>query len=247
MLLTLFAVSVYGCGAGYRISTVNGAEKVYRIDEEGNRTLVYERAKDGTLTVHDESDPKAQQAMAAVERQEQMELAEVERIERIKRAAKRTAGDPIFVALHETALGEKLQASEKPRGAVFGQIRKEFEGDDVISLVSAGDLKKNEYAQLGRMLSGTSPNQAPAADVVVVSKGYLKEVVGIDKKTGKPGSMVAVVFEATITSNFLPAEYKVEESGNIFRNVEVTTRFADKIKSVIKDKIGPTLPADRSL
>ena len=58
--------------------------------------------------------------------------------------------------------------------------------------------------------------------------------------------MVAVVFEATITSNFLPAEYTVTEIGNVLRNVEVAKQFAERIKRVIKDKIGPTIPADRS-
>ena len=55
------------------------------------------------------------------------------------------------------------------------------------------------------------------------------------------------MYEATITSNYWPAEYTVTEEGNIFRNAEVTTRLAEQIKSVIKDKIGPTIPADREL
>jgi hypothetical protein len=83
--------------------------------------------------------------------------------------------------------------------------------------------------------------------VNVVSRGYLKEVYGFDKKTGKPASMMAVVFEATITCNYLPAEFTVSEEGNVLLNKQVSSRFADKIKFVIKNQIGPTIPADRDL
>ncbi|MGB5727181.1 MAG: hypothetical protein WBM52_08210, partial [Thiogranum sp.] len=84
---------------------------------------------------------------------------------------------------------------------------------------------------------------ASVADVEVLTRAYFKEIYGINKKTGKPGKMPAVVFEATVTSNHLPAEYTVEESGHILRNGEVTQRFADRVKAVIIKQIGPDLPA----
>lgn len=235
----------YGCGAGYRTTVKNGHEKVFRVDEEGNKTLVYEVTKEGALKVHDKSDPRAQRAVEEQERREQMQLAKVERIERIRRAPKRKPSDPIYVMLVETKLDRALTDTEKSKGAVFDEIRKGFKNDPVIELVH--NVQKSELSALGKMLSGQHPDTSPPADVTVISKGYIKEVVGINKKTGKPGKMAAVVFEATIKSNYLPAEYTVSEQGNIFRNVEVTKRFTDKIKKIIKKDIGPTVPADRKL
>ena len=67
----------------------------------------------------------------------------------------------------------------------------------------------------------------PAADVEVSSKVSMKEVIGVNRKTGKPGKMA--VFEATITSEVPPASYTVSESGHILQNVEVSKRFAKQV------------------
>ena len=246
-VMSILVLQLVGCGAGYRSSTSNGHEKVYRVDEQGNKTLVYEVAKDGTVTIHDENDPRAQQVIAAQQRADMVREAEADRIERIMMAPKRATDDPIFVALHQTQLDDGLQEAQHSDGAVFTEFRKHFETDPVIELVSEEDMRGREWAELGKALAGKSPNEAPAADIEVVSRGYLKEVAGINRQTGKPGKMVAVVFEATITCNFAPAEYTVTESGNIFRNTEVTKKFADHIKEIIKSKIGPTIPADRGM
>jgi hypothetical protein len=56
------------------------------------------------------------------------------------------------------------------------------------------------------------------------------------RQTGKPGKMVAVVFEATITSQVPPASYTVSESGHILKNAEVSKRFAKQVKQVIVEK-----------
>jgi hypothetical protein len=45
----------------------------------------------------------------------------------------------------------------------------------------------------------------------------------------------------------LPAEFTVTEEGNVLLNAQVSSRFVEKIKAVIKNQIGPTIPADRSL
>jgi hypothetical protein len=244
-VLALFVV--FGCGAGYRTTVKNGHETVYYVDEDGNKRLVYEIAKDGTVTIHDETDPKAQAIIAQQERMEQAKVLEAERIERIEQAPKRKPNDPIFVALHDVQLDDKLKQAQHSEGAVDKQIRGQFDEDSVIRLIGMDSMKKNEWSQLGKALSGRSANEGPAADVDVVSRGYLKEVYGFDKKTGKPASMVAVVFEATITSNYLPAEFTVTEEGNVLLNAQVSSRFVEKIKAVIKNQIGPTIPADRSL
>ena len=249
--LTFFAIGILlltiaACGPGYSTSTINGVKKVYYTNEQGDRALVYEVDRDGNTTVHDENDPMYQQHLARQQMAERARQAAVERHERIKLAAKRKNHDPIYVALHPTTLDEQLKQVERRHGAVFDQVRDEFTSDQVIKLVSKRQLERKELSQLGMALGGMYPSRRPVADVEVVSRAYLKEVLGIHRETGKPGKMVAVVFEATITSNFLPAEYTVTEIGNVLRNVEVAKQFAERIKRVIKDKIGPTIPADRS-
>jgi hypothetical protein len=246
-VLVAVVFSLLACGAGYRTVIVNGEKKVYKVDEEGNRTLVYQVHKDGTTVVHDEKDPMYQQHRAEERRVEEGKKAEVARLERIKHAPKRRAGAPIYVALHATELGESMKKAEHTRGAVDEQIRKEFTSDKVIKLVNRKDLEREELAQLARALAGKNPNSSPVADVEVRSRVYLKETVGVNRKTGKMASMPLIHFEATITSNYVPAEYKVHEKGTVFQNVQATKRFAREIKRVIRKEIGPTLPADRTL
>ena len=66
------------------------------------------------------------------------------------------------------------------------QIRNEFQADPIIRLIEEN-----------RSRSGLlKPHVAASADVEVLPKVSLKEAYGIDRKTGKPGKMLAVVFEA---------------------------------------------------
>jgi hypothetical protein len=247
-MVALSFIFLYGCMAGgYSSSTRNGHEKVYRVEKDGSKTLVYEVAKDGTVTIHDEADPRAQQVQEGQKRAEMSQAADAERIARIEAAPKREPGAPIYVALHETELDAKLKESQHSDGAVFAEVQKNFANDKVIRLVDGSEMKKSEWGQVAAALGGKSTKANPAADVEVWSKGRLEEKVGINKQTGKVGSMWVVVFEATVSSNYTPATRTVTEEGNIFQNQEVTRRLADKIKHVIKNEIGPTLPADRSL
>ena len=84
---------------------------------------------------------------------------------------------------------------------------------------------------------------AASADVEVSPKVSLKEAYGIDRKTGKPSKMLAVVFEATITTQVPPATYNVTESGHVLKNLEVSKRFVTQVRQVILEKIAPTIPA----
>jgi len=235
-----------GCAGGYSTTTTNGHEKTYRRDE-GGKVLVYEVSPEGELTVHDESDQRAQQMLEAKQKMEESQLADAERIERIAEAPKRAANDPIRVLLHEIELSPDLASAQHEEGAAARQYHGEFQDDGLIRLVDPSAVNGRELTQAFRMLAGKSTAAAPVADVEVVSRAYLKEQVGINKSTKKIGSYVAVVFEATIKSNYLPAEYTITEEGSVFQNVQVTERFAEQIKSVIKQKIGPTIPADRNL
>jgi len=236
-----------GCAGGYQTSTRNGHEKVYKVGEDGNKSLVYEVSPEGVLTVHDETDQRAQQMLEAKRKMEQSQLADADRLERIEQAPKRAADDPIRVLLHEIELSPELAGAQHEEGAAARQYHGEFQDDGLIHLVDPSAAQGRELTQAFRMLAGKSTAAAPVADVEVVSRAYLKESVGINKSTKKVGTYVAVVFEATIKSNYLPGEYTVTEEGSVFQNVQVTERFAEQIKSVIKDKIGPTIPADRDL
>ncbi len=239
---------IAGCAmGGYRTTTTNGHEKVYRM-EEGEKTLVYEVAPDGTLTVHDETDPRAQRMLEAQAQQEAMVAAEAERQDRIASAPKREDDDPIRVILHDTVLSEDLANAEHTGGATHAQLRAQFENDPILAMVPPSAAHGNELTQAFQLLAGQTPTSAgPAADVEVVTTATLERKVGINQSTNKIGEYVAVVFESKITSNYLDAEYTVIEEGNVFRNVEVTERLAAKVKDVIKQKIGPTIPADRDL
>jgi hypothetical protein len=245
-LIVVAAVFLIGCATpgSYQTTKTNGHEKVYKYDEAGKKNLVYEVEKDGSLTVHDETDPRAQQLL---KRQAQAEQAEVERIEIIRDAPKRQSGDPISVVLHEIQLNPDMAKAQHTKGAVMEQYMEYFENDKVIRVVNPGDSTVGEISQALRALSGKSANKAPVADIEVVSSANMEKKIGLNRKTGKVGEYAALVLTATITSNYIPVRITVTEEGNIFRNTEVMDNFTDQIKSAIKDKIGPTIPADRSL
>ena len=147
---------------------------------------------------------------------------------------KRGPNDPIYVNLAAPVLDSKMQKVEKPKGAIAQHLRNEFGSDPIIQLIpTAKSAKKQKVAQ-------ATP---PTADVEVASKVSLQEVLGINEKTGKPNKTINIVFEATISSQSPPATYTVSESGHVLKNMAVSKRFAQQIREVIMDKIGPELPA----
>jgi len=196
----------------------------------------------GRVAVHDEVDLHTQAMLDAQGRREAEIAARSERYERIKAAPKRSAGDPLLVALYETELDEALTSAQHSEGAVFDQLRDEFEDDDAIVLVDPVECDEDAWRA---QTQGTS--EPPAADIEVLSRAYLKEIAGVDRRTGKPAKAAVLVFEATITSDYLEDQFTVSEEGNLFRNAEVTRDFANKVKFVIKSEIRPMLPADRNI
>ena len=224
---------IAGCAGGYYTANVNGEKKVYRVDEKGAKTLVYEIDQNGKTTIHDADDPMAKRQVAAQEMATELSTRKAEQLEELSRAPKRQVNDPIYVDLAPAVLDEQMQKAERAKGVVAEQIRNEFVSDPIIKLVD------RSQALSGLMRSHTSAN----VDVEVASKVSLKEAYGIDRKTGKPSKMLAVVFEATITSQVPPATYNVSESGHVLKNLEVSKRFAKQVKQVILEKIGPNIPA----
>jgi hypothetical protein len=232
--IAVLCLSLAACAGGYYTSKVNGEKKVYRVDEHGTKTLVYETDPNGQTTIHDTQDPIAKRQVAAQETAEQVRARKAAMLETRDSIPKRQPQDPIYVSLAPPILDGKMQQAEKPKGAVAQQIHNEFASDPIIKLVAGNQARaglKNPRAT------------SSIADVEVSSKVSIKEVYGVNRQTGKPGKMVAVVFEATITSQVPPALYTVSESGHILKNVEVSKRFARQVKQVIVEKIGPDIPA----
>ena len=138
VMLLVAVLTLSACAGGYHTTKVNGNEKVYRINEQGNKQLVYEVDRDGNTTVHDANDPMVKQHQAAQQRQQDLQALKVQRMERLKQAPKRRHGDPIYVNLHSVKLGDKLKKAQHSKDAVDKQVRAAFESDKVIRLVSSG-------------------------------------------------------------------------------------------------------------
>jgi len=231
--LTVAVFIMAACSGGYYTANVNGGKQVYRIDEQGARTLVYETDQNGNTTIHDANDPRAKQQAAAQETAAQLSAKRVGQLEQLSGMPKRQPNDPIYVSLAQPVLDTQMEKAERSKGAVAEQIRSEFETDPIIKLIEEN-----------RSRSGLSkPHVSSSVDVEVLPKVSLKEAYGIDRKTGKPSKMLAVVFEATITTQVPPATYTVSESGHVLKNLEVSKRFAKQVRQVILEKIAPTIPA----
>src|SRR5215813_715199 len=59
--IAVLCLSLAACSGGYYTSKVNREKKVYRVDEQGTKTLVYETSSDGHTTIHDTQDAMAKQ------------------------------------------------------------------------------------------------------------------------------------------------------------------------------------------
>jgi hypothetical protein len=175
-------------------------------------------------------------------RYEQERKQKASKVDAYRKAEKRGPNDPIIVALYETEVEAKLKQNVK--GRLFEQLRKEFEGDPVIKLVDQKVVSRAAQEKAHRMSSfDNNPSSSVDADVSVFTTAAAREEAGVNRATGKVGKMVALSYHAKVASDYFPEEtYSVEESGNIFRNVAVTRAFAQKIKEIIKNKIGPNIP-----
>jgi len=230
------AVAVFmmaACSGGYYTANVNGGKEVYRVDGHGAKTLVYETDQNGNTTIHDADDPRAKQQAAAQAIAEQLSVKRADQPEQLNRVPKRQPGDPIYVSLALPVLDTQMEKAERSKGAVAEQIRSELEADPIIKLI------EEHHSRSGLL----KPHGAASADVEVSPKVSLREAYGVDRKTGKPSKMLAVVFEATITTQVPPATYNVSESGHVLKNLEVSKRFAKQVRQIILEKIAPNIPA----
>ena len=230
---TVVVFMIGGCFSNYYTANVNGEQKVYRVNEQGGKTLVYETDLQGKTTIHDVNDPMAKRQVALQEVAGELNLKKNERLDQANNGSKRQPNEPIYMDLAPAELDEQMQKAERAKGAVAEQIRSEFIADPMIKLI------ERDQERSGLL----KPHLSAGADVEVSPKVSLKEAYGIDRKSGKPVRMLAVVFEATITSQTPPATYTVLESGHAQRNLEVSKRFAKQVKQVILEKIAPNIPA----
>jgi len=195
---------------------------------------VNETDQDGHTTIHNTQDAKAKRQLPARPMAEQQRAKKTEQLEGLRITPKRRPNDPIYVNLVPLVLDSRIQQTEKSKGAIEKQILSEFASDPIIKLVGGNRNSSGKWEL----------RAAPSiADVEVSPKVSIKEVYVLQPKTGKPGKMSAVVFEATITSQVPPVTSTVSETGHVLQNVEVSKRFVTQIKQVILEKIGPGIPA----
>ena len=210
-------------------------------DKDGQKKVVYEVNADGTVTVYDENDQmyknyvagqkwskvasgyQAELERKAAEREKRAEQARLQRIQSIRVARKRHPSDPIYVLVHRTEIEAEDQKSAKETAKRVHQF--------VIEQVSNDRIIK-------------TTNKKP--DVEVFSKIYFKQGLGYDKKKGKPVAVPLFYFEFTVRSSYYPEDnYTFEEHGHWMKNQQIVQQATERIKKIIKNMIGPNIPAER--
>lgn len=153
-----------------------------------------------------------------------------DRIAQIMSAPKRKPGDRVYVAMYPpTGRPADLVAAYR----VSDILRDELIASGSISVLADEDLQMARRIRRANVRAGLDPGRAPAADVEI----------RLRIQTESPGP---TRLEATIESNFLPAEYRVTEDVST-ADPRAAQRFAARIRRVIVDTIGPTLPTDRNI
>jgi len=200
--------------------------------------------KDGTIISSDDPEARANAALAQKERQEKQAA--------LASAPKRGRHDPIQVALFQTVMSEDLRKATVKDG-VFPYLTKEFANDRVIQTLDQAHVDryaKDYDFRTGKYKGFSSFDHAPAflpVDVYVESFAKLEQKVGLNRTTNKLASAPFLVYTATITSEYGGRPLQVTEEGFILANVEVTRKFAEKIKAAIRDEIGPDIPMDAAM
>ena len=242
-------------------TTVKDGRKVttkVKTDNQGvTTTTVTIKEKDGTVTttttvadkdgnILSTDDPEARA------RAERAKMAREEKQAALDSAPKRGRYDPIQVALFQTVMSEDLRKATVKDG-VFPYLRKEFEDDPVIKPLDQSHVDR--YAKDRDFRTGQSRNfsgfdRAPAflaVDVYIESFAKMEQKVGVNRNTNKLASAPYLVYTARITSEYGDEPLEVKEEGFILANVEVTRKFAERIKAAIRNEIGPGIPRDAAM
>lgn len=242
-------------------TTVKDGRKVttkVKTDNQGvTTTTVTIKEKDGTVTttttvadkdgnIVSTDDPEARA------RAERAKMARDERQAALDNAPKRGRYDPIHVALFQTVMSEDLRKATVKDG-VFPYLRKEFDDDAVIQALDQAQVDryaKDRDFRTGQSKTFSSFDRAPAflaADVYVESFAKMEQKVGVNRNTNKLASAPFLVYTAKITSEYGDEPVEVTEEGFILNNVEVTRKFAEKIKAAIRNQLGPGIPRDAAM
>jgi len=258
VLLSFASFTLAGSTSTTTTTTVKDGKKIttkVKTDNKGiTTTTVTTKDKDGTVTTTttvadkdgniistDDPEARAKAELAKTERQEKQAA--------LASAPKRGPDDPIQVALFQTVMSEDLRKATTKDG-VFPYLRKEFGNDPVIKALDQAQVDryaKDYDFRTGRYKSFSSFDRGPEflpADVYVESFAKTEEKVGINRATNKVASAPFLVYTAKITSEYGDRPLEVTEEGFILANVEVTRKFAQKIKAAVRDEIGPNIPKD---
>ena len=241
-ILLGFLISIINCGGkAYYNEKLDGVETVYYNDKDGQKKIVYQVNKDGSLTVYDENDPMyknyaagqkwskaanqyiVELARKKEERAKKAEQARIERIQRIRDAKKRRPWDPIYVAVHTPQIeADDQKVGQKTCSLVHKFVSEQISSDKILRIASEN------------------------SDVDVFSKLYIKQGLGFDKKTRKPVPVPVFYFEYNVRSNYLPEDtFTYEEHGHWMENQQIVQRATEHINKIIKNRIGPNIPAER--
>ena len=188
--------------------------------------------KDGTVVYGDEETLKKERARDEMREQKTAEL---------KNAERRKDNEPITVALHRPQIAANLKGSLN-ENIMYDMVKKEFQSDPIIRLVDQNIVDASEKKTKTSMFQSDKNTFSVDADISVFVYVSYEKTLGVSKKTGKVGQMVAIEFKSEVISHYMAEDkYNVEESGNIFNNVQVTKSFAKKICDLIKTK--PFIPS----
>lgn len=183
------------CAGGNISSQPSGENVAQPVEDQSTKPLAIKADQTGRAASQAPQDPGGKKPVTI---QASAKPARPKKVEQAKPTAdspKRQPQDPIYVSLAPPVLDERMQQAEIPKGVVTEQIRGEFKVDPVIILVKSWRSEA----------TSEQPAVIPSiADVEVSPKVSIKEVVEMNRKTGKPDKTMAVVYEATITSQVPP-------------------------------------------
>ena len=258
VFIALASLVVTGATSTHTSTTVKDGRKIttkVKIDNDGTTTTtVTTKEKDGTVTTTTTVTDKAGNIVStddpeARARAEMAKKARDDSKAALASAPKRGRFDPIQVAIFQTVVSENLRKASTKEG-VFAYLRKEFDNDPVIRPLDQAQVDR--YASAYDFRTGQSRSMSTfdrggaflPADVYVESFAKMEDKVGISRTTKKLASAPYLVYTARIVSEYGERSIDVTEEGHILTNVEVTRKFAEKIKGAILEEIGPEIPQD---
>jgi hypothetical protein len=192
--------------------------------------------------VHDPNDKQAQMRLSGKKWEEKADAAAAARMEKIKQAPKRKPNDPISVNFRPID-DSQIEMTEKQKKDMYDYFRKQFENDPVIRLTA--EQRTDRKGVRRQAVSSLKDLVGEGADVDVVIKVTSKTVYGT--MNGKLASAKEMRFEASVKSKWMEGKHQAEDAGTLFDIPKATHRLSEKVKQIIKNDIGPAIPANRHM